>query len=551
MRPFHASAPIARRLSAREADPIVLASTPWSVPSPWRGPCTMRGWIMAGDQQLLDGFARVALAPAVPQPGESLPGSTPALSAGPLTGTAAAGKPWTHLRPTLRAALFEGASAEVFAACAGGGILTAWALYLGASPLVIGLLGALPVACNVLNLPAAWLTHIVGRKRLAIVAVGASRLVYLPLIAFPFLSLPDVTRLRLFIALVAVTSVLAVIGNNAWIAWMGDVVPAQIRGRFFGRRTVFLTLAGATSSLAAGVALDTLSPRGWKGETLAGLAAIACLAGLASIWLLRRQHEPAAASTNAGHDGWAALAACVRDRAGRPFLWYHFWWHVAVGSVAGFISFHMLVNLRMGFALVAAHGVAVAVVRIVAAPLWGRAVDRLGARPVLVLCSFGVAAVPAIWMLTTPDRLWPIALEALVSGVLWGGHGIASVDLSVALAPRAGRPFFLAAFATAGGLGFALASILAGLLASSLPAQFQLFGLGWTAIHVLLLISALGRVAAALLAVRIKERDARGVPELLRTLRLPIPKPWAAFQPTSLRALARGRRRPPVSVPTP
>ena len=162
---------------------------------------------------------------------------------------------------------------------------------------------------------------------------------YLPLIAFPFLSLPDVTRLRLFIALVAVTSVLAVIGNNAWIAWMGDVVPAQIRGRFFGRRTVFLTLAGATSSLAAGVALDTLSPRGWKGETLAGLAAMACLAGLASIWLLRRQHEPAAASTNAGHDGWAALAACVRDRAGRPFLLYQFWWHVAVGSVANLARF--------------------------------------------------------------------------------------------------------------------------------------------------------------------------------------------------------------------
>jgi MFS family permease len=518
---------------------------------------------MAGDQPLLDRVARVALAPAVPQPGESLPGSTPALSAGPLPGTdAPADRPWTHLRPSLRAALFEGASAEVFAACAGGGILTAWAIYLGASPLVIGLLGALPVACNVLNLPAAWLTHIVGRKRLAVAAVGASRLAYLPLIAFPFLPLPDATRLRLFIALVAVTSVLAVIGNNAWIAWMGDLVPAQIRGRFFGRRTVFLTLAGATTSLAAGVALDTLSPHGWKGEALAGLAAVACLAGLASIWLLRTQHEPPAASANAERNGWAALADCLRDRSVRPFLWYQFAWHVAVASVAGFISFHMLVNLRMGFALVAAHGVAVAVVRIVAAPLWGRAVDRLGARPVLVLCSFGVAAVPAIWMLTTPDRLWPIAVEALVSGVLWGGHGIASVDLSVALAPRAGRPFFLAAFATAGGLGFALASILAGVVASALPAQFQLFGISWTAIHVLLLISALGRAAAAPLALRIREGNARGVPELLRSLagnlprvvgvnRLPIPKPWAAFQPTSLRALTRGRRRPPTSVPTP
>lgn len=522
---------------------------------------------MAGDQPLLDRVARVALAPAVPQPGESLPGSMPALSAGPLTGIdapadASADKPWAHLRPSLRASLFEGATAEVFAACAGGGVLTAWALHLGASPLVIGLLGALPVACNVLNLPAAWLTHVVGRKRLTVAAVGASRLVYLPLIAFPFLSLADATRLRLFIALVAVAAVLAVIGNNAWIAWMGDLVPAPVRGRFFGRRTVFLTLAGATTSLGAGLMLDALSPRGWKGEALAGLAALACLAGLVSIWLLRRQHEPAPATTNAEHGAWAALAACLGDEAVRPFLWYQLAWNAAVAAVAGFISFHMLVNLRMRFAMVAAHGVAVAVVRIAAAPLWGRAVDRLGARPVLVLCSFGVAAVPAIWMLPTPERLWPIALEALVSGVLWGGHGIASVDLSVALAPRGRRPFYLAAFATAGGLGFAAASILAGLLASLLPAQFPLFGFSWTAIHVLLLISALARAAAALLAVRIQERDARGVPELLRTLagdlpravavkRLPVPKPWAVFQPTHRHAAARGRRRPPASVPAP
>lgn len=440
-------------------------------------------------------------------------------------------------------------------------MLTAWALHLGAGPLVIGLLGALPVACNVLNLPAAWLTHVVGRKRLAVGAVGASRLVYLPLVAFPFLPLADATRLRLFVALVAVAAVLAVIGNNAWIAWMGDLVPASVRGRFFGRRTVFLTLAGASTSLGAGLVLDALSPRGWKGETLAGLAAVACLAGLVSIWLLRRQHEPAPATTSAEHGGWAALAACLGDRAVRPFLWYQLAWHAAVACVAGFISFHMLVNLRMGFAMVAAHGVAVAVVRVVAAPLWGRAVDRLGARPVLVLCSFGVAAVPAIWMLPTPERLWPIALEALVSGMLWGGHGIASVDLSVALAPRRGRPFYLAAFATAGGLGFAAASILAGLLASSLPARFPLLGSSWTAIHVLLLISTLARVAAALLAVHIQERNARSVPELLRTLagdlpaaamkRLPVPKPRAVFQPTSRHAAARGRRRPPASVPAP
>ena len=78
-----------------------------------------------------------------------------------------------------------------------------------------------------------------------------------------------------FGALVAAGSVLAVIGNNAWIAWMGDLVPGPVRGRFFGRRTVYLTLAGAASSLGVGLVLDALTLRGWKNETLAGLAAVA------------------------------------------------------------------------------------------------------------------------------------------------------------------------------------------------------------------------------------------------------------------------------------
>src|SRR5262245_21381310 len=518
---------------------------------------------MAGNPPLLDRVARIGLGPAVPQPGESLPGSAPALSSGPLPGSdAPADRPWAQLRPSLRASLFEGAAAEVFAACAGGGVLTAWALHLGASPLVIGLLGALPVACYVLNMPAAWLTHVVGRKRLAVVAVGASRLVYLPLVAFPYLPVSDATRLQLFIALIAVTAVLAVIGNNAWIAWMGDLVPASVRGRFFGRRTMFLTVAGATSSLGAGLILDALSPRGWKSEALAGLAAVACLAGLVSVWLLLRQHEPAPATASAECDGWFALTACLGDRAARPFLWYQLAWNAAIASVGGFISFHMLVNLKMGFSLVTAHGVAVAVVRIAAAPRWGRAWDRLGARPVLVLCSFGVTVVPVIWMLPTPERLWPIALEALIAGVLWGGHGIASVDLSVALAPRRGRPFYLAAFATAGGLGFAVVSVLAGLLASLLPARFSLLGSSWTAIHVLLMISALARAGAALLAVGRQEPNAHWVPGPVRTLagevpttvtvkRLPVPKPWAVFQPTLRNAIARGRRRAAASIQIP
>lgn len=241
---------------------------------------------------LLASLARIASAFSIPQPGESLPASSPALSGAPgsdrADGPPAA--PARPLRRSLNAAVTEGAFAEVFAACATGAVITGWALYLGASAAVIGLLGALPLGAQVANLPAAWFTSARSRKAVTLWAVGISRLTFLPLLALPSLDLEPSTKLHLFLGIVAVSTVFGVIGNSAWVAWMGDLVPDRLRGRFFGRRTIFLSVAGTLTSLGAAVLLDRLAPLGWTGAALSALTAAACLAGLASLTLLWRQH---------------------------------------------------------------------------------------------------------------------------------------------------------------------------------------------------------------------------------------------------------------------
>ena len=422
----------------------------------------------------------------------------------------------SRLRASLDASVAEGAAAEVFGACAGGAVLTGWALFLGASPVVIGLLGALPLAAQMVQVPAAWLTQRIGARPLAIVSIGAARLAWLPLVAVPFLHLAPATALMVFIGVVALAAVLGVVGNNAWTAWMGDLVPGPVRGRFLARRMVYLNVAGTVASLAAGCALDAFAPRGWKGETLGVLAAVACVAGIVSIRLMLAQQSPRRRDDTA--PDWGDVARAVREPQTRPLLWYLLGWNAAVGISAGFFSFHMLANLEMAFTLVAAHAIIVAALRIVSAPACGRLVDTFGARPVLVVCSFGISVVPLIWLFVTPDRLWPIAVEAVVSGILWGGHGIAVFDLSIGVSPRRGRPFYLGAFATAGGLGFAVSSTLAGLLAAALSSPLHVLGSSWSDMHVLFLLSAIGRAGAAALALRIDEPAARSVPELTRAL---------------------------------
>ena len=422
-----------------------------------------------------------------------------------------------RLRASLDASFAEGATAEVFGACAGGAVLTAWALYLEASPLTIGLLAAFPVAAQIVQVPAAWLTQRVGARPLAIAAIGASRLVWLPLIAVPFLSMAKDTALALFITVVALAGLCGVVGNNAWTAWMGALVPGAIRGRFFGRRMVFVSIAGTVTALGAALALDAFAPRGWKGETLAALTAVACVAGVVSIRLLRAQQGLDRREERPALE-WADVVHAGRNPATRSLLGYLLGWNAAVGIAAGFFTFHMLTNLEMTFWLVAAHGTVVAAVRVASASAWGRLVDVFGARPVLVVCSFGISVVPLIWLFVTRERLWPLAVEAVIAGTLWGGHGIAAFDASIGLSPRRARPFSLAAFATAGGLGFAVSSTLAGVLAHALSAPVHLLGSAWANVHVLFLLSAIGRAAAACIAMRIDEPAARKVTELARAV---------------------------------
>lgn len=456
--------------------------------------------------------ARLASVLPIPRPGESIPVGLPSLRPGPLPRARGRGASGGVLRRSLRAAVAEGAAAEIFTACMGGVVLTGWAIFFGAGPLTVGLLGALPLASAVLHLPAAKLTQAYGRKRVALVAVGASRLVWLPLVLTPFVAVPDGYGLAMVVVLTGMSAVAAVIGNNAWTAWMGDLVPAPIRGRYFGNRTAILTAAGAATAVTAGVLLDTLHDA--RPLVLAALAAAACVAGVVSVFLMSRQHESPSPPGALGVS-LADAQAVMRDPNAIPLVRYQAAWNGAVGVAAGFFGYHMLYHLEMGFTLTAAHGIGVAVVRVLAAPMWGRAVDRLGSRPVLAFCSLGIALVPVIWLFVTPDRLWPLLIEVIVAGTLWAGHGIAVFDLPFDLSPKNGRPIYLAVFATAGGLGFALASGLGGFLAGALPERFDLWGTTFTGIHVLFFLSAIARLFAALLAHPIPEPGARGVRELL------------------------------------
>jgi MFS family permease len=421
------------------------------------------------------------------------------------------------VRRSLRCATAEGLLAEVVAACAGATVLTGWALHLGASRLEVGLVGALPALAQAVQLPAAWLTAVFGRRRTALTAVAVSRQALLPLAVLPLLPLDDGTARAVLFAAAGLSAALGVVGNNAWVAWMAELVPAPIRGRYFGRRTAITTVGATLAGLAAGRLLDLGAARDAARPALGLLALAACAVGAATTWLMARQHEPAGPPM--ARPDLATGRRVLRDADLRRLLTYQVAWNAAVGVGGGYFAFHLLHNLHAGFTLLALHGAGVAAARVVTAPAWGRAIDRLGARPVLAACSFALASLPVLWLFPAPGVLWPFAIDAVVGGIAWGGHGLAAFAAPLAVAPRRDRPSYLAALGMAGGVANAAAVAAGGALAAALPARFEAFGHPAYGVHVLFVASALGRLAAAFLALRIAEEGAGTLGELNRMAR--------------------------------
>jgi MFS family permease len=407
------------------------------------------------------------------------------------------------LRRSLRISAIEGVLAEVVGACATGGVLTAWSIYLGLGPVLLGLLGALPFAAQLLQVPAAVLARRAGSRRTALVAVGVSRQAILPLALLPFLPLSPLLKEAVLLLCAGVSVILGVIANTAWTSWMGDLVPRAVRGRYFRRRNFLCALSSVAGSIAAGIALDGGVNAAGAATVLAALTLTASTAGLVTTLLLRLQQEPprsAEPRAPALKEGVLPLRNAVARRA----LASQLAWGASSGLALAFYPLHFVGDLRSGFARMAAFGSGLAALRTFAAPAWEQILKKLGAGSVLVACAVGLSLSPALWFFAKDGVLWLLAVDAALCGVLTAGYSLTASSLPIADSGPRERAYFLAAFASAGGLATGLAATLGAALAHVLATRAGLL----VATQLLFVLGALGRITAAVLGLRIVRTDA-------------------------------------------
>ena len=402
----------------------------------------------------------------------------------------------------------------IFAASTGGMFLIGFAIKLGADNVLLGLMATIPQYFVVFQFLSAYLVERgVSRKRLTVSFAFMTPLCWFFIAVIPFFN-HAMDKTGRFTALIGVISLVTLSSQfiaNARASWIGDLVPKERRGRFFGLCGMFAGLVGAFFAIVEGRALDILQSRGLFAFT--GLFFFGALFGLASAYF--NIPQPDCPLPN-GAKRVSLLGVLKETRHNRNFVTLAITHAVmALGGIAGpFSAAYCLRDVGMGFFGLGLVNSVGTVAILASAPFWGRLVDRFGCRPMLILGFSLLAPASCGWFFIPPGAAhrayWILPCCNLLSGVGSGAVSVAISTMMYKASKPQGRAVQFAAYSVFVTLVAAPMPLLGGLLVSGLnragfPVDLRLTFYLWGVFMLL----------AALIARRLRESDAAPTGELV------------------------------------
>ncbi len=419
----------------------------------------------------------------------------------------------------MRISVIEGIFAQVYGSLCqiGSGFITKFMVILGATPLQFSLLSALGQVSALFQPLGVAFTHHLRRRKWACVWITAAGRFLTFFMGAALLFASSRMGIWFLLALLFVSMALQSIGANIWIAWVSDLIPLRIRGRFFSRRNQILLLAGLVvgygvslyvdmfekqGGLARRVLVESLGLERWftvanQPWFLSGVFIAGTLLSLIGLIVLSRQPERPLRSHAQGR---------LRDEYKRPFqdpnfrklLFFGVWWMLAIGVGSAFWGPFMLKKLEMGMFRMQLYGSLHAAASLVAYNFWGRFIDRFGNKTAMKICVALGGLNPMLWLFTAPGSYGILWFEAILSGSMWAGNAIVTTNFVLSIAPRGKQQVYSGLYGAIAGVSMMASTLLSGVFfPSSLDLGFRIlepeqvvFGLGgllrWLAIIPLL-----------------------------------------------------------------
>ena len=366
----------------------------------------------------------------------------------------------------LRISIFEGSAASV-AEGAGGSYITPFALALSATNFQVGLLSAFSgLLAPIAQFYGSNLMERYSRKRIVIAFVLLQALMWLPIAALSYFLWKGIFISYLPYALIVFYTILAIFGgiaHPAWFSWMGDLVPENERGRYFGKRNRITGIVSLVAFLTVGYFIDIFKT---KGLVLLGFAIIFALSFTFRIFSFGLFHKQYCPKFKLEKGYYFSLWQFLRryDNFGK-FAVFQFAFNFAVMIASPFFAVYLLKDLGFNYLTFTIVSVSSSMFYLIFVPLAGKFSDKYGNRELLYVGSFLFVLTPLlIIFFKTPLTI--ILIPYLVSGLGNAAFTIATNNFTYDAVNAQHRGLCVAYTNILAGIGVFLGSLLGGYIAS-------------------------------------------------------------------------------------
>ncbi|MEM3341668.1 MAG: MFS transporter [Thermoplasmata archaeon] len=403
-----------------------------------------------------------------------------------------------------KVSIVEGAFYGISESC-GMKYITPFALALGASNFIVGIISSLPQFLG--NLVQLHTLTVLGKNitRKAICTIGAVlqaslHLVMIGLAYFYFRGHASSDYISLM--LVVLYSFLIISGSYmvpAWTSWMKQIVPEKY-GAYFGTRNRYYLLAIIIGMVFSAWVLSSAD------SLLYGFAIVfitAFAARMLSASLFMVQYEPPYRNgLMKGQTLGKLIKNLSKSNFGR-FVKYVMLVYVATYFSSPFYYVYILKDLHFNYFQYMAVSVVFPVSQMVFMPAWGRFSDRYGTVFTLRITGLLTPFVALFWLVSAPlSKYYPnivfyyLLCSEIFSGFAWSGFLLSASNFIYESSAPTHIPRAIANYNIITGAGNLIGSTLGGIIATQ---HFSFAGL--TPIFLVMLISPLARMAVYALLI--------------------------------------------------
>lgn len=362
--------------------------------------------------------------------------------------------------------IFEGSTARTIFTLTSGAFLAGFAKYLGADDRFNGIIGAMPVLAGVIQFFSPMVFEKLERRKFLISIFCLLHRLLLGLMVFiPLLVKNTSSRIGWLAVTYFVSYLLVSFISPAVGGWIIDLIPENIRGRYFGKRESYILAVVTVVTLIMGKVLDIFrdNKQEYNGFLIMFMFVIAT--AVVNFIFLSSTKEPHVKKNNMSLKLKNTLTVPLKDKKFRKIVVLFFLWNVAFQIGGPFFAVYLVTGLKLDYTYIMIMGLISTITNVVTVRLWGKIADNKSWVYTTKISIAALSVCHIVWFLVDSNTAFLLVpMLHVLSGIAWAGINISIFNIQFIFSPEEGRTVYLGFSAALGGLVGFISTLIGSLI---------------------------------------------------------------------------------------